>query len=177
MATPGKLNEPAWRQNNMAEEQFRLLLEEIKKVREDVKKDRDQAKQDKEQILNEVKAVAVKVDQLSELQIKVDQLTNENADLKLELERIKLQVDMQDQQQKSKNLILYGVPGQEKEDRNATEAVIRRIFTQLEIHRAPTLAHRLSQKSSSPILVQFTVKQDAQEVFQLIRRTQNVTLE
>lgn len=157
------------------------MLEQMTRIREEAQQDRDRARKEKEQLLREVQAVATKVDQLSELKNKVDELEQENTQLRTELDHMKLQVDLQDQRMKSRNLIIYGLPGEAGEERLATETSITDACRKLGIHRTPELAHRLSQRKDSPVLVQFNSKQDAQEVFKQLRQnpgpTDNTKLE
>ena len=159
------------------EEMARNMLKEMKSYREELVADRARARIDKEQILNEIIAVSTKVEKLTELQAKVEDLATENIQMRIEMEQLKLQLDLQDQFQKSKNLVIYGVPGVGGESREATEASIRQLLTKIGICKLPILAHRLTQKPNSPILLQFHIKQDAQLVFTQIRQVQNMSLE
>lgn len=153
------------------ERTLQKVLDEIRNIREDAQRDREQIRADKDQILGEIRALAERIEIIPELQRKIEHLGQENSDLQDEMEQLKIQFNLQDQYQKAKNLVLYGLPGQAKESRVVSEKLVKKIFTTTGVLRTPLIAHRLSVKPNSPMLVQFSCKQDAQETFQHIRRS------
>lgn len=109
---------------------------------------------------------------LPELTSRVSTIEDENVKLRAELEILKTQCDLQDQHQKSKNLIVYGMPGNAGEQRSHSELLISKLCSKCGIRRRVVQAHRLGQKPNSPMMIQFECKADAQEAFALIRKAQ-----
>lgn len=153
------------------------IATQLKAMQEEAKKEREHAQKRHETVVNEMQAMSTKLAVINELQDDINSLKKENSEQRAEIQQLKLQVDLQDQYQKSKNLILYGLPGHAGEDRSTSEAIVQKVFSKVGVRRNPVLAHRLSQKQDSPMLVQFNSKQDAQEIFLHLRRSSNLNLE
>lgn len=153
------------------EEAPAILVAGVRAIREGADRDRERAPNEKTEIFNKIQTLTRLAETLPATQQKIDAMEEENCKLASEVERLRQQANLQDQHQKSKNLILFGVPGSPREERNVTEQIVSDICSQTGMRRRIAVAHRLSQKENAPVLLQFECKPDAQEAFTQFRRS------
>ena len=152
------------------------ILDEIRKVREENRSEREKAQQDREEIMSMVRGMKQLVEKIPQMAARMTELEEENKRLSQEIDSIRLQSNLEEQHQKAKNLILYGLPGQPGEPRSTTEQLVTKILSKLGIRYKVVMAHRLGQKNNSPVIVQFDCAPTAQEVFRHIRKCTDTSL-
>lgn len=107
----------------------------------------------------------------SQFRGEIDALKKENETLKKNLQEVTSRLDKQEQHSRSKNVIIYDVPGSAKESRMETEAKIAKLTKALEVNHKVIAAHRLSPNPDSPIVAVFESKVHAQEILSIIRQS------
>lgn len=106
----------------------------------------------------------------SQFQSETDALKKENENLKKNLQEVASCLDKQEQHSRSKNIIIYDVPGPAGESRTETEAKVAKITEALKANHRVVVAHRLSPNPNSPIVAAFESKIHAQEMLSIIRQ-------
>lgn len=108
---------------------------------------------------------------VSQLRSEVDCLKKENQKLKKSLQDVTARLDKQEQHSRSKNIVIYDVPGPAGENRHETQAKVLKIAKALNVDHKVVVTHRLSPASDSPIVATFESKVHAQEMLSAIRQT------
>lgn len=108
---------------------------------------------------------------VSQFQSEIEGLKKENNRLKKDLQEVTSRLDKQEQQSKSKNVVIYGVPGVAEESREETEAKIAKIAGIVHLNHKVVAAHRLSPASNGPILAAFENKAHAQDMINAVRKS------
>ena len=149
----------------------------LQRILEELSANRNGLKQLNETVQHEMQAMRKSLEVIPELQEKLKTVESENRTMKAELAQLNLQVNLQDQQMKAKNLVFYGIPGVAGEARSTTEALISKVFSKTGIKQKMIMAHRLGVRENSPVLVELPSRPDAQDAFLKFRKNQDTSLQ
>lgn len=129
-----------------------------------------------QQLKHEIQELHLKLDSISvRFRDEIDTLKHENEALKAEIRDIRTELDAQEQFSKSKNVVLYNIPGSPAENRTIAEEKVRELLNSVQCQNRLVVAHRLNPKANSPLVAVFESKAHAQEVMAAVR-TYNQTL-
>lgn len=106
---------------------------------------------------------------VSEFRGEIDELKQENQRLKKNLQQVTSRLDKQEQHSRSKNVVIYDVPGSAGESREETESKVAKITEAVSLKHKVLVAHRLNPSSDSPIIAIFESKAHAQEMLHAMR--------
>lgn len=101
----------------------------------------------------------------------IDELKRENKNLKKELHEMAARLDRQEQFSRSKNVVIYDVPGAAGENRTETEAKVSKIASVIKFNHKVVVAHRLGAGADCPILAVLESKAHAQEMLSAVRQS------
>lgn len=124
-----------------------------------------------QQLQHEIQELNLKLDSISsQFRNELDALKLENEALKAEIRDIRTELDVQEQFSKSKNVVLYNIPGSPAETRSIAEKKVRELLNAVQCQNRLVVAHRLNPKANSPLVAVFESKAHAQEVMAAIRK-------
>lgn len=108
---------------------------------------------------------------VSQFRDEIDDLKQENKNLKKDLQEVTFRLDKQEQFSRSKNVVIYNIPGAAGENRAETEAKVSKLADAINFHHKVIVAHRLSSSPESPILAVLESKAQAQEMLEAVRQS------
>lgn len=122
------------------------------------------------QLQYEIQELTCKMNLISsQFRDEMDALKHENEALKAEIRDMRSELNAQEQFSKSRNVVLYNIPGAPAENRTTAEEKVRKLLDTIQCRNRLVVAHRLSPKAGSPVVAVFESKAHAQEAMAAVR--------
>lgn len=156
------------------------LKQQVEDGREESRKTNEETREKLEEMQRDQKALASEVREIKEgltkrvdeLEESVKKLELENQQLRIELLDVRLENSTQEQYSKSRNILLFDIPGAPREPKETSKKIAESILTLAGCPHKAVVAHRQdARKNNGPILVQFEAKPYAIDALKAIRNT------